>query len=276
MAPRKRKASAEVAQPRSGSIQSLARAFDLLERLADAGGEAGLSELATACDLPLATTHRLTQTLASLGYLRRGASRRYVLGPRLIRLGQAASQLLGQWTQPVLAELVELTGETANMAILDGDGIVYVAQAPSRHSMRMFTEVGRRVSAHSTGVGKAILSQLPEPRVAQLLGRAGMPAMTATTITSLDRFLEELALTRRRGYAVDNGEQEVGVSCIAVPVAGAPTPAAISVSGPEGRVSPLLQTATLNALRRSAGRLSAVLGELTRQAHQDRRDARPT
>src|SRR5690606_28938872 len=121
MPPRARsRATAEVAtEPRSNSVQSLARAFNLLERLADAGGEASLSELALACGLPIATTHRLTQTLAGLGYVRQGSTRRYTLGSRLIRLGEAAKGQFGSLAQPVLAELVETMGETANMAVLE-------------------------------------------------------------------------------------------------------------------------------------------------------------
>lgn len=126
----------------NGGVQSLERAFDLLERMADAGGEVGLSELSASSGLPLPTIHRLMRTLVACGYVRQQPNRRYALGPRLIRLGESASRLLGTWARPYLARLVEETGETANMALLDGDEIVYVAQVPSKHSMRMFTEVG--------------------------------------------------------------------------------------------------------------------------------------
>jgi IclR family acetate operon transcriptional repressor len=256
--PRRTAPEVGAAVQRSNSVQSLTRAFDLLERLADAGGEAGLSELASACGLPLATTHRLAQTLTNLGCLRQNATRRYAMGPRLIRLGDSASRLLGAWAQPILAELVERTGETANMAILDGDGVVYVGQAPSRHSMRMFTEVGRRVGAHCTGVGKAILAQLTDARAAELLQRTGLPAMTSTTITSPERLLRELAVIRQRGYAVDKGEQEVGVRCVAVPLVGAPAPSAISISGPESRVRALATTDLVEALQAAAARLTVA------------------
>lgn len=86
-----------------------------------------------------------------LGYLRRLPSRRYTLGPSLVRLGDSAARLLGRWAAPVLAELVDATGETANLAVLDGDQAAYVAQVPSPHSVRMFTEIGRRVPLHCTG-----------------------------------------------------------------------------------------------------------------------------
>lgn len=229
------------AEPRStagtGGVQSLDRAFDLLERMADAGGELGLSELADVSGLPLPTIHRLMRSLVARGYVRQQPDRRYALGPQLIRLGESASRLLGFWARPQLARLVEETGETANMALRDGDEIVYVAQVPSRHSMRMFTEVGRRVPAHSTGVGKVLLAPLPDDEVRALLGRTGMPAATEQTLTSPEDFLAVLRRVRTAGYAMDDNEQEVGVRCIAVPVPGSPAAAAISVSGPAGRLT---------------------------------------
>src|SRR5574340_1135244 len=161
--------------PSRGGVQSVERAFDVLEIMATAGGSIGLSELAEAAGLPLPTIHRLTRTLVARGSVRQLPSRRYALGQKMIRLGESATQLIGAWSRPHLAELVKATGETANMAVLDGTAAVYVAQVPSEHAMRMFTEVGRRVYLHCTGVGKALLSQLPDETVRNLLGRTGMP-----------------------------------------------------------------------------------------------------
>ncbi|HEX4702294.1 MAG TPA: IclR family transcriptional regulator [Pseudonocardiaceae bacterium] len=220
-----------------GGVQSVHRAFELLELMADAGGEVTLSQLAVASELPLPTIHRLLRTLVDGGYVRQQPSRRYALGPRLIRLGETAGRVLGAWARPYLAGLTDAVGETSNMAVLDGDQVVYVAQVPSPHSMRMFTEVGRRADAHSTAVGKAVLAQLPCDAVDRLLTRAGMRRKTEHTIVDLDQFRRELATIRAVGYAEDDGEQEIGVRCIAVTVPGAPTGAAISISGPATRMS---------------------------------------
>src|SRR5690606_13696971 len=211
--------------------------FELLERLADAGGEASLSELATSSGLLMPTIHRLIRTLVASGYVRQNANRRYALGARLIRLGEHASLQFGTWARPLLAELVDEVGETANLAVLERDEVVYVSQAPSKHSMRMFTEVGRRLLPHGTGVGKAILAGLPSDEVRALLGRTGMPAYTEHTHTDVERFLAHLADIAEQGYALDESEQELGVRCIAVPVPGTPTPTAVSVSGSEGRLT---------------------------------------
>src|ERR671914_934627 len=201
------------AKPRSGSVQSIERAFALLEIMADQGGMASLSHLATTTGLPLPTIHRLVRTLVDLGYVRQEPSRQYVLAPKLIRLGESSAAMLSVWARPHLTRLVDELGESANLAMLDGDQIVYLAQVQSRHSMRMFTEVGRRVLPHCTAVGKAILAQVPEAEVRELLHRTGMPRHTENTITDPDAFTAQLRNAEEHGYATDEGEQEVGVRC---------------------------------------------------------------
>lgn len=250
---------------RDERVKSLTRAFGLLEHMVDAGGEASITELAEVSGLPLPTIYRLLRTLVDENYVRQGPSRRYALGPRLIRLGESAGIALGAATKPYLARLVEVTGETANLAMLDGDEVVYIAQAPSRHTVRMFTEVGRRVHAHCTGVGKALLAQLSEDQAATILRRAGMPALTPATITDPNHLAAQLREIRRRGYAIDEGEQEVGVRCFAVPVSGGSARLAISVSGPAGRMDeeacrrivPLMRQAAEDIARASASRSEA-------------------
>ena len=242
-------------------VQSLERAFTLLELMAEAGGEVPLSRLAIGSGLPLSTIHRLIRTLVARGYVRQLPSRRYVLGPRLIHLGESAERALGTWALPHLTDLVDGTGETANMAMLDGDRVVYVAQVPSRHSMRMFTEVGRRVHLHCTGVGKALLAQLPRETARELVERAGMPRLTPRTVTDPDELMAEIEQISRRGYAVDDGEQEAGVRCVAVPVLGGPGQTALSVSGPEGRVTMESVPQFAELLRATAAELASELRE---------------
>ncbi|MEB3368801.1 IclR family transcriptional regulator [Saccharopolyspora mangrovi] len=242
-----------------GGVQSVERTFELLELMADAGGEVALSELAEKSGLPLPTIHRIIRTLVNSGYARQQPSRRYALGPRLIRLGETASRALGSWARPYLAELTEVTGESANMAVLDGAQIVYVAQVPSPHSMRMFTEVGRRVDAHATAVGKAVMATMPADEVSQLLSRTAMNPQTERTITDVEAMQEELGRIREQGYAIDDGEQEVGVRCYAVAVPGAPAGAGISISGPEGRMTRIATDEVIPLMQRLAKDLSTEL-----------------
>src|SRR6478672_3068584 len=215
---------------RSG-VQSLDRAFAILEIMADAGGVIGLSQLAAEAKLPLATIHRLVRTLVDLGYVRQEPSRQYALG------------------------------ESVNLAVLDGDEIVYVAQVqPSSNFMRMFTEVGRRTMPHTTAVGKAILADRTERDVRALLQRTGMPRRTEHTITSPDEFVADLEQTRKQGYAVDDGEQEVGVRCVAVAVPGAPRPMALSMSGPLTRMTDDVVERAAPMLHEAARQIGVELG----------------
>jgi IclR family acetate operon transcriptional repressor len=246
----------------SGGVQSVERAFGLLEVIAASGGEAMLSELAAATGLALPTIHRLLRTLVATGYVRQLANRRYVLGPGLIRLGEGASQQLGALARTHLATLVQQLGETANMAVLDGDRVLYAVQVPSRHSMRMFTEVGRRVHLHDTGVGKAILAQLTDAAALSLVTAAGMPAATAHSITTPEALLQDLNLIRARGYAIDDNEQEIGVRCFAMSVPNAPTPTAISVSGPVSRVDEAFGQRAIPLLRAAAEAISQELNRV--------------
>ncbi|WP_246195826.1 IclR family transcriptional regulator [Halopolyspora algeriensis] len=240
-------------------MQSVERTFELLELMADAGGEVTLSDLAEASALPLPTIHRIMRTLVSSGYARQQPSRRYALGPSLIRLGETASRALGSWARPYLAELTEATGETSNMAVLEGTQIVYVSQVPSQHSMRMFTEVGRRVDAHATAVGKAVMATMSDEAVTQVLSRSSMEPQTERTITTVTGMQAELTEIRQAGYALDDGEQEVGVRCYAVAVPDAPAGAAISISGPEGRMARITTDEVIPLMQRLARELGTEL-----------------
>ena len=244
-------------------MQSLERAFDLLERMADAGGEVGLSELSASSGLPLPTIHRLMRTLVDCGYVRQQPNRRYALGPRLIRLGESASRLLGTWARPYLAELVEETGETANMALLDGDEVVYVAQVPVP-ALDADVHRGRPPGAaalHRGGQGAA-RPHLPPDEVRALLARTGMPAATEKTITDPD-VLPRRARTGSAGRATRSTTTSRRSGCAAwpSPVPDSPTAAAISISGPAGRVTEAAQDRIVPVLQDVARKLSTALAD---------------
>ena len=244
-----------------GGVQSLDRAFSILEAMADAGGVIGLSQLAADSGLPLATIHRLVRTLVDLGYVRQEPSRQYSLGPRLMRLADSSTKRLGTLAHPYMSRVVEQLGESVNLAVLDGEEIVYVAQVqPSQNFMRMFTEVGRRAKPHTTAVGKAMLAAEPDQDVLALLKRTGMPRRTEHTVIDPDEFLADLERVRARGYALDDGEQEVGVRCVAVAVPGAPRAMALSMSGPLPRMSDDVVANAAPILQRAAAQISAELG----------------
>jgi len=241
------------------SVQSVERALSLLDMLVDRGGSATITELTSASGLPMPTVHRLLQSMQHAGYVHKRPDRSYSLGAKNLLMAEVASHTLRSAVMPYLHELVDLTKETANAALLDGQSVVYIAQVPSAYSMRTFTEVGRRVDVHSTGVGKALMATLPAERVASILTVAGMPRRTPDTITDIDDFMDEVKRIQRRGWATDNGEQEIGSQCIAVAVPSSSFRAALSVSGPQVRMQAMDSSQIARQLMDAARRLVAEL-----------------
>ena len=240
-------------------MQSVDRALRLLEVLAAAGGRLPITDLSARTGLSLGTVHRLLASLTARGYVRQDPDRRYALGTALLPLGDAATRLLGSWALPYLSQLAERCGETANLAVLEDDHVIYVAQAPGRHRMRMFTEVGRRALPHSTAVGKVLLAWQDPDHVLRVLTRLGLPGRTPNTLTTVAAFGAELAEVRQRGWAVDDEEEEVGVRCLAVPVGpGERAVAAVSVSAPASRLE-AGQPEVVDALQTVAGQLARSL-----------------
>jgi IclR family transcriptional regulator, acetate operon repressor len=219
-----------------GAVQSVDRALTLLEALAGADAPMGVRELAERTGLAQGTAHRLLRGLQLRGYVRHDASRKYSVGTAALRLGDAAQRSLARGARPYLAELVEASGETANLAVLEGDDVVYLAQVPSPHTLRMFADVGRHVPPHTTAVGKVLLAAMPRERALALLRRTGLPRRTEATITDLDDLGRVLDAVQANGWAADDEEQEAGIRCVAVPVfSGEQVVAAVSLSGPAER-----------------------------------------
>lgn len=244
---------------RPAGVQSVGRALDILELIDGAGGEMALVEMSAASGLPMPTIHRIVRTLVDRNYLRQLPDRRYALGSRLIPLGAAARDAFGSRSGAVLAGVVRRLGESANLAALDGDLLVYVGQAPAPRAMRMFTELGQHVHPHCRAAGKALLAQLEDDQVRGILERVGMPAMTPATITDPDEFIAQLAQVREEGIAHEFGEMEEGVVCLATPIRSGLSHLAVSISGPASRMTEDLQRRALPVLQEVAGQLAAEL-----------------
>jgi DNA-binding IclR family transcriptional regulator len=255
-----------VSATRRDSVQSLERAFDLLEALA-AGGELGVTELAARTGLVPSTAHRLLATLTKRGYVTQSSiSGRYLLGYKVVEVASGLEHRLSRLraiARPHLESIQQATGETTNLVILDGDRVVYVDQVEGSHRVRMFTVVGTSALAHTTGSGKAIMAYTPAEVVASLYaGREPLARLTPRTLVTLEALREEFTRIRRRGYAIDHEEHEEGVGCVATPLfdhTGRPC-AAISVSAPTARILHA-DTDELGArLIRHAGEISEALG----------------
>ena len=247
------------------SVQSLERAFDLLEALA-AGGELGVTELANRTGLVPSTAHRLLHTLTKRGYVTQSPETgRYLLGYKVVEVASGLEhrrERLRAVARPHLEGIQRATGETVNLVVLEADRVVYIDQVEGSRNVRMFTTVGTSVLAHTTGSGKAIMAFGPPEAVEALYGDRELERLTKRTLTTLAALADDYKRIRRRGYALDNEEHEEGVGCVAAPVfdhTGRPC-AAISVSGPTARILHE-HSSTLGALLiERAGLVSEALG----------------
>ena len=226
----------------SAQVQSLTRGLALLERLSAADHGLTLTDLAARLDLAPSTAHRLLNSMLQDGFVafdeRQGL---WSVGLKAFSVGNAylRKRNLAALAHPLMQDLVRQTGETSNLAILQPDCIVFVAQVESKEVMRMAVPLGSRGPLHATGVGKALLSALPEPQALERVAMVGMPSLTEKTLTSLDALAAEMQKIRRNGFAVDNEEQKPGLRCLAANIYGpdGQAVAAVSLSGPVIRVS---------------------------------------
>jgi IclR family acetate operon transcriptional repressor len=198
------------------SIQSVDRALFLLETIAEAGGEATLTDLATRTGLNISTCHHLLATLIQRGFAAKVPGRRlYALGARILYLGHACLQVdLPRRAQPFMEAINAATGETVHLAALQGDSVVTLAVREARHAVRVDTgKIGRMEAPHATSMGKAILAWLPEEEMQRMVAH-GMKRYTDNTITEFPALLESLRRVRRNGYALEREEFLPGVLCI--------------------------------------------------------------
>ena len=259
------------------SIQSVDRALFLLETIAEAGGEATLTDLATRTGLNISTCHHLLATLIQRGFAAKVPGRRlYALGARILYLGHACLQVdLPRRAQPFMEAINNATGETVHLAVLQGDSVVTLAVREARHAVRVDTgKVGKLEAPHATSVGKAIFAWLPEDEMRRILA-GGMKRFTANTITEFPALLESLRIVRRNGYAMDREEHLPGVICVGAAIrdhAGTVI-GAISASTPTMRASEEHIALMRDEIVAATRALSAQFGEPGSQSATDRPQA---
>src|SRR5689334_12982871 len=251
-----------------GSLRSVERAISVLEVLA-ARGEAGVTEVASEIDVHKSTAFRLLGALEGGGLVEQTGHRgKYRLGFGLIPVAGAASDRLdvGQQGRAGCPRLATELGETVNVAVLRDHFVVNVDQARGPSTVASHNWIGQLTPLHCTSSGKVLLAHLDPAKRAELLARAGTPALTARTVSSPGRLEEQLVRVREAGYATAIEEYELGLNAVAAPVfdGSGQVVAAVSVSGPSYRfdeqrvrhaVAPLLAT-TADISRRMGHRPS--------------------
>jgi IclR family transcriptional regulator, KDG regulon repressor len=218
-------------------IASVQRALDILNLFNNGHVELGNAEIAKLLGLPIGTASGLIYTLKVNNYLDQNpANRKYRLG---LKLAERAAVLLDQLdlrkvSATYLEEIRDWCGESVNLAVRDGNEVVYIERMFGDHSLGIRSELGRRGSLHSTALGKAILSFLPETERLTLLKEYIYYSVTPFTITDKQKFQAELVTIQQRGYAIDEQENVLGGRCVGAPILdryGNPI-AAISISVP--------------------------------------------
>jgi IclR family transcriptional regulator, KDG regulon repressor len=227
---------------RSATLGSVSNAARVLKAFTPNEREWGVTDLARRLSIAKSTAHRLLATLTDEGLLEQDpGTGRYRLGLVVFDMAAAAQSVdLHEAVLTPMTELRNRTGETVQVAVLDGREVVYVERLDSPNTLRLFIEIGRRNAAHSTGCGKALLAFLSPDQLERVLRGWKMEAKTRHTITDATALRDDLAEARRRGYAVNRRESEVGIISVAAPIRdiSGRTVAAVSVAGPAERLEP--------------------------------------
>ena len=245
-------------------VKSADRTLDVLENLA-AAGSMSLPDLSRKLGIPKSSLHSILRTLEHRGWAESDSTRSiYRLGMNALLTGASYvdQDLVVTRTADALDALAAATGETIHLGRLEGTDVVYMAKRESRHPLRMFSAIGRRLPAHATGLGKAMLAELDDNRVRSIMSDP-LASITEHTITTTDVLVERLEGVRRDGYAIDDEEACIGMRCFAVTLPYAsPSKDAISCSVPFARLD--------------AGREAEIIALLleTKQQLASQRDAR--
>jgi IclR family KDG regulon transcriptional repressor len=220
-------------------VQTIERVSLILEMVGQNPQGMSIRDLAFGLKLPKGTIHRLLSSLSYFGYIRQDPeTKSYFLGLKLMELSAYLGNQLDfrKVAEPILRDLADMTKQTAHMVIYDRNEVVYVEKIETEQpagGLKMASRVGSRNPAHSSAVGKVLLSCFSEEVLEEFLHKKGLPRRTGNTITDPDAFRRHLKIVRRQGYAMDDEENEKGIRCLGAPIfdgKGKPV-AAISVSG---------------------------------------------
>ncbi|NOV03901.1 IclR family transcriptional regulator [Paenibacillus planticolens] len=246
-------------------IQALDRALKILDLFDEHTTELKITEISARMELHKSTIHSLLKTLQLHGYIHQDPETgRYMLGLKLLEKGQLMLQSLDIRTaaRKHLAALSEQTGQTTHLVILDGKEGVYLDKVEGEKAAIRYSRIGRRISLHSSAVGKVLTAFRTKEEIDSLLRDYQFSKITEATITEKAAYLHELNQVREQGYSIDNEENEPGVRCVAAPVFqyNGSVAAAISLSTLVSTVDDALLKQYIALLRQEAATISQTLG----------------
>ena len=254
----------------SSRLSSVANSIRLMKAFSDEEHEFGVSSLAKRLGLAKSTVHRLASTLIKDDMLEQDKETgKYRLGLALFELGARVRRKMNVVNEArfALKELMEKTGETAHLTVLDHASVLFINKFESRQAIRMKSNVGSRAPAHSTADGKALLAYQSREMI-ETIAAGGLSALTSKTITDVGQLLEDLAQVRLRGYAIDDEETEIGLRSIAAPIRDhtGEVVAAIGVAGPIQRMTKKVVLSYAPKVVTAAESISTRLGYSARHA----------
>lgn len=222
-------------------IQVIDRVFDILELLSQKEDGMGVTEIGRCLDLNKTTVHRIVNGILKRGYVEKTDRGQYRLGLKFIALCSHRLNSIELTTEarPYLLALTNLYGQRCHLAILDGSYAVYIDKVEVERNLRMYSEIGRRVPVHCSALGKSLMFDKSAAEITAILDESGYEQKTSQTKTNADELLWEITQSARKGWSIDDGENEEGIRCIAAPVRdySGKIIAAVSISGPVNVVS---------------------------------------
>jgi len=251
--------------PPSYAPLTVKKALSILYVLAEEKEALGLAELAKKLGLNRSTAYRLVLALTEGGFVKQDpATQKYALGLKIVELaGDILNKMeIREVARPYLKRLMELSGETAHLGILEKGQIVFIDKIDGPEVVRFFTHLGKRFPAYVTSIGKAILAYLPKEDLENVLKLQSFQAHTPNTIVNKQDFRDHLNLVRSKGYAIDHEENRLTVCCIGAPIfdATGKAVAAISISGPSFRLNIKRMKELSEPLKSTALKISKNLG----------------
>ena len=253
-----------VPEPNVSTVQALDRGILLLQALAQHNA-VSLSDLALQVGMPASSAHRLLMTLQQHDFVDFDENTQlWQVGIEAFRVGSAylfRTNLLDAAREP-LRDLMEITGETANLAVIDKAEVVFVAQVETTNPVRAFFSAGTRALMHSSGIGKALLAHMPRRKLEALLHTAGLPKYTPQTLSTPTELYADLEATVKRGWSYDQEERYEGMSCVGAVIRNAhgDLVGGISVSGPSVRFDPLQVAVIGHRVKAAADQITLTLG----------------
>lgn len=221
-------------------IGSIVKAVEVIEYLANSETGAGATEISRGLSYGVSSTYHILNTLKECNIIEQDQrTKKFKLGLKLWQLGMLAYEHnpISVTLRPYLRKLKDITGETANLTVMDNYQIVYIAQEESDKLVKMFTKTGATAPLHCTGAGKIFLAYKDEKVRDAIIDKLELTKFTENTIVDREELIKELEEIRKNGYGFDNEEKEIGVSCIGAPILDINDEpiACITISGPTSR-----------------------------------------